>query len=93
MATPMGFEPTTSCVTGKRSSLLNYGAICVSSQTDKILLERFKYFLFGKVLCTLPYTHFPQLGHHSRGDRPPLMLINDPISRTCQLQFYISQTL
>ena len=27
MATPMGFEPTTSCVTGKRSSLLNYGAI------------------------------------------------------------------
>ena len=27
MATPMGFEPTTSAVTGRRSSLLNYGAI------------------------------------------------------------------
>ena len=27
MATPTGFEPVTSCVTGKRSSLLNYGAI------------------------------------------------------------------
>ena len=27
MATLMGFEPTTSCVTGKRSILLNYKAI------------------------------------------------------------------
>ena len=27
MATPTGFEPVTSCVTGKRSSRLNYGAI------------------------------------------------------------------
>ena len=30
MATPKGLEPSTSCVTGRRSTLLNYGAICVT---------------------------------------------------------------
>ena len=30
MATPKGLEPSTSCVTGRRSTLLSYGAICVT---------------------------------------------------------------
>ena len=30
LATPAGFEPATSCVTGKRSSRLNYEAIFIS---------------------------------------------------------------
>ena len=36
MATPAGFEPATSCVTGKRSSLLNYGAIWSSRQESNL---------------------------------------------------------